>query len=146
AVRTSGSLCRAALEGTLDADAEERIIGRPRGERRACQRLPAPPCAARGSPVVRLELDDESAVRERRVTARQAHAVDDDALGVGAGRHDESARTHAEAVDAASVDLRRELVERRRHLAGVAQAAVLARIQPGLGMLDADADREALRL
>ena len=58
------------------------------------------PAAGRAE-VVRADGDDQPGVRERRVAARQAHAVDDDAVGLGRRRDDPAARAHAEAVDAA---------------------------------------------
>ena len=50
----------------------------------------------RGAEVGGLDGDDQARVRERRVAPRQAHAVDDDAVGLGRGRHDPAARAHAE--------------------------------------------------
>ncbi len=69
--------------------------------------------------------DDQAGVGERRVAARQAHAVDHHTVGLGGGRHDPAARTHAEAVDAALGGVGGQLVERRRQLGVAGRGAVL---------------------
>ena len=96
--------------------------------------------------VLGLDRDDQPGVGERRVAAREAHAVDDHAVGLGRRRHDPAARAHAEAVDAALARGGRQLVEGRRQLGVARGGAVLDPIDERLRVLDAHADRDRLAL
>src|SRR5690606_17155891 len=77
---------RGALDAALQRDAAERAL------------------EAGAFPVPWLERDDETRVGERGVAAREAHAVDDDAVRLGRRGDDPAAGAHAKREDAAALD------------------------------------------
>ena len=116
---------RRALDLALEFDAGQRSGGR-RAE------------------VVGRHGDHQPRVGERRVPARQAHAVHDHPVRLGRRRHDPAAGAHAEAVDAALGCVGGQLVERGRKLGMAGGGAVLNLIDERLRVLDPDADGDRL--
>ncbi len=93
------------------------------------------------------DADDDAGVGVALVARILAHAVGDDAAGLGGRRHDRAAGTHAEAVDRAAVArVMHELVvgSAKDLIAGI--GAEPAMIDQRLRMLDAHTDRERLGL
>ena len=92
-----GRGCRAVGAGSRPGAAPARVCAPPPAANaaRSIARWSSTPPAARMTQCApksaRLDGDDEPAVGERRVAARQAHAVDDDAVGLG-GRRARSSR------------------------------------------------------
>ena len=104
------------------------------------------PLVAQVGEVLKPDFGHQTRVGEGRRAAAGRHAVDHRLRGVGHRRDDEAAGTHAEGVDAAPGLLADKRIGRRRKILAAPFAVVLDGVDERLGVLDAHAHGEGLRL